>query len=68
MIYRSDLRKPQLIDIFRLLYIERLKPSAITATLNRQPSGIAPGNWKKAWATGYITLPSLPQEGGRAGI
>jgi IS30 family transposase len=28
------------MDIFRLLYVERLKPSAIAAALNRQPSSI----------------------------
>ncbi|MDR2303901.1 MAG: helix-turn-helix domain-containing protein, partial [Treponema sp.] len=29
------------VDIFKLLYVERLKPSAIAAALNRKPSGIA---------------------------
>jgi hypothetical protein len=29
------------MDIFRLLYAERLKPSATAAALNREPSGIA---------------------------
>jgi IS30 family transposase len=29
------------MDIFRLLYVEGLKPSAIVAVLNREPSGIA---------------------------
>jgi hypothetical protein len=28
------------MDVFRLLYVERLKPSAIVAALNRQPSSI----------------------------
>jgi IS30 family transposase len=28
------------MDIFRLLYVERLKPSAIAAALNREPSSI----------------------------
>jgi IS30 family transposase len=28
------------MDIFKLLYIERLKPSAIATALNRRPSGI----------------------------
>jgi IS30 family transposase len=28
------------MDIFRLLYVERLKPSAIAATLNRRSSSI----------------------------
>ena len=28
------------MDIFRLLYVERLKPSAIAAALNRKPSSI----------------------------
>jgi IS30 family transposase len=28
------------MDIFKLLYIERLKPSSIAAALNRKPSSI----------------------------
>jgi hypothetical protein len=28
------------MDIFKLLYVERLKPSAIAAALNRNPSSI----------------------------
>jgi IS30 family transposase len=28
------------MDIFRLLYVERLKPSAIAAALNRRPSSV----------------------------
>ena len=29
------------MDLFKLLYVERLKPSAATAALNRRPSSIA---------------------------
>ena len=29
------------MDLFKLLYVERLKPSAVAAALNRRPSSIA---------------------------
>jgi hypothetical protein len=37
------------MDLFRLLYVERLKPSAIAAVLNRQPSSII-GELEKRWS------------------
>jgi hypothetical protein len=34
------------MDIFRLLYVERLKPLAIAAAMDRKPSGITRGTGK----------------------
>jgi hypothetical protein len=50
------------MDIFRLLYVERFKPSAIAAALNRQSRPALPVNWKKAMTRGCITL-ALPRPG-----
>jgi IS30 family transposase len=39
------------MDIFRLLYVEWLKPSAIATALNRTPSSITP-EWEKGMDNG----------------
>jgi IS30 family transposase len=39
------------MDIFKLLYVERLKPSAIAAALNRKPSSIT-GEMEKGMDNG----------------
>jgi IS30 family transposase len=41
------------MDIFRLLYVERLKPSAIASALNREPSSIT-REQEKGVDAGYV--------------